>query len=43
MKVYTKQTIVYKGSTAELEHRDKDKATGLKIAESFILRDRKHT
>jgi hypothetical protein len=37
MKVYTNQTIVYEGSTAVVEHKNKDQAAVLEIAESFIL------
>jgi hypothetical protein len=37
MKIYTNQTNIYEGSTAEVEHKDKDQATGLEIAELFIL------
>jgi hypothetical protein len=37
MKVYTNQSGVYEGGVAVLEHRDKDQAVGLEIAESFIL------
>jgi hypothetical protein len=35
MKVY--QSGVYEGSTAVVEHQDKDQAAGLEIAGSFIL------
>jgi hypothetical protein len=37
MKVYTDQTIVLEGFTDVVEHRDKDQALELKLAESFIL------
>jgi hypothetical protein len=37
MKVYTNQSGVYEGEVAVVEHRDKDQAAGLEIAESFIL------
>jgi hypothetical protein len=37
MKVYTNQSGIYKGSTAFVEHKDKDQAAGLEIAQSFIL------
>jgi hypothetical protein len=37
MKVYMNQSGVYEGGVAFLEHRDKDQAVGLEIAESFIL------
>jgi hypothetical protein len=37
MKIYTNQINIYKGSTAMVEHKDKDQATGLEIAESIIL------
>jgi hypothetical protein len=37
MKVYTNQSGIYKGSTAVVEHQDKDQAARLEIAESFIL------
>jgi hypothetical protein len=37
MKVYTNQSGIYEGSTAVVEHKDKDQATGLEIAELFIL------
>lgn len=37
MKVYTNQSGVYKGGVAVVEHRDKDQAAELEIAESFIL------
>jgi hypothetical protein len=37
MKVYVNQSIAYEGSTAVLEHQDKDQAVGLELAESFIL------
>jgi hypothetical protein len=36
MKVYTNQTNVFENSTAVVEHKDKDQATGLEIAESMI-------
>ncbi len=38
MKAYVNQTNTYEGSTVIVEHQDKDQATGLEIAESFILR-----
>jgi hypothetical protein len=38
MKVYVNQSNVYEGSTAVVEHHDKDQAAGLELAESFILR-----
>jgi hypothetical protein len=37
MKVYVNQSNAYKGSTAVVEHQDKDQAAGLELAESFIL------
>ncbi len=37
MKVYVNQSNVYEGSTAVMEHHDKDQAAGLERAESFIL------
>ncbi len=37
MKVYTNQTNIYEGSTAVVEHKDKDQAAGLEIAELSIL------
>ncbi len=37
MKIYTNQTSIYEGSTVVIEHKDKDHAAGLEIAESFIL------
>ncbi len=37
MKVYVNQSNVYEGSTAVVEHHDKDQAAGLELAESFIL------
>jgi hypothetical protein len=37
MKVYVNQSGVYEGATAVVEHRDKDQAAGLEMAESFIL------
>ncbi len=37
MKIYTNQTNIYNGSTAVMEHKDKDQADGLEIAQSFIL------
>jgi hypothetical protein len=37
MKVYVNQSGVYEGSTAVVEHQDKDQAAGLEMAESFIL------
>jgi hypothetical protein len=36
MKVYKNQPGVYQGSTAVVEHQDKDQAAGLEMAESFI-------
>jgi hypothetical protein len=32
MKVYTYQTNILKGSTAVVEHKDKDQGAGLEIA-----------
>jgi hypothetical protein len=37
MKLYMNQSGVYVGGVAVVEHRDKDQAAGLEIAESFIL------
>jgi hypothetical protein len=37
MKVYMNQSGVYEGSTAVVEHQDKDQAAGLEMADSFIL------
>jgi hypothetical protein len=37
MKVYVNQSGVYEGSTAVLEHQDKNQAAGLEMADSFIL------
>jgi hypothetical protein len=37
MKVYVNQSNTYEGSTAVVEHQDKDQAAGLELAESFIL------
>ncbi len=37
MKVYVNQSGVYEGSTAVVEHQDKDQAAGLEMADSFIL------
>jgi hypothetical protein len=37
MKVYMNQTNIYEGSSAMVEHKDKDQAAGLEIAESFFL------
>ncbi len=37
MKVYTNQTNVLEGSSAVVEHIDKNQAACLEIAESFIL------
>ncbi len=37
MKVYMNQTKIYEGITAVLEHKDKDQAVRMKIAEFFIL------
>jgi hypothetical protein len=39
MKVYTNQSGIYEGSTAVVEHKDKDKTAGLEIAKLFILCD----
>jgi hypothetical protein len=36
MKVYTNQSGIFEGGVAVTEHRDKDQAAGLEIAESFI-------
>jgi hypothetical protein len=36
-KIYPNQTNIYEGSTAVVEHKDKDQAAGLEIDESFIL------
>ncbi len=36
-KIYTNQTNIYEGSTAVVEHQDKDQAAGLEIMEVFIL------
>jgi hypothetical protein len=41
MKVYTNQSNIYRGSTAVVDHKDKDQTTGLEIAESFILHGHK--
>ncbi len=37
MKVYANQSGVYEGGVAMVEHRNKDQAAGLEIAESFFL------
>jgi hypothetical protein len=37
IKVYVNQSGVYEGSTAVVEHHNKDQAAGLELAESFIL------
>jgi hypothetical protein len=37
MKVLANQAGVYEGGVVVVEHRDKDQAAGLEIAESFIL------
>jgi hypothetical protein len=37
MKIHTNQTNIYEGSTAMVEHKDKDQAARLEIAELFIL------
>jgi hypothetical protein len=37
MKVSVNQSNRYEGSTAVMEHQDKDQAAGLELAESFIL------
>ncbi len=37
MKVNVNQSRVYEGSTAVVEHQDKDQAAGLVMADSFIL------
>jgi hypothetical protein len=37
MKVYVNQSGVSEGSTAVVEHHDKDQVAGLELAESFIL------
>jgi hypothetical protein len=37
MKVYTNQVNVPEGSSAVVEHKDKDQAASLEIAEWFIL------
>ncbi len=37
MKVYVNQSGVYEGSTAVVEHHNKDQAARLELAESFIL------
>jgi hypothetical protein len=36
MKVYMKQTNILEGRTAIVEHKDKDQATKLEMAESFF-------
>ncbi len=35
--MYTNQSGIYEGGTAVVEHRDKDQAEGLEMAEPFIL------
>jgi hypothetical protein len=37
MIVYTNQMNIYEGSSAVVEHKEKEQAAGLEIAESFIL------
>jgi hypothetical protein len=37
LKRYTNQMNISEGSTAMVEHKDKDQAAGLEIAGSFIL------
>jgi hypothetical protein len=37
IKVLVNQSGVYEGSTAVVEHQDKDQAAGLEMADSFIL------
>jgi hypothetical protein len=37
MKAYTSHSNILEGSTAVLEHEDKDHTAGLEIAESCIL------
>jgi hypothetical protein len=37
MKAYTSHSNILEGSTAVLEHEDKDQTDGLEIAESCIL------
>ncbi len=37
MKVYVNQSRGNEGATVKVEHQDKDQATGLEMAESFIL------
>jgi hypothetical protein len=37
MKAYTNQSGIFEGGVSVMEHRDKDQAAGLEIAESFIL------
>jgi hypothetical protein len=37
MKIYRNQMNIYQRSTTVVEHKDKNQAAGLKIAESFIL------
>jgi hypothetical protein len=41
VKIYTNQSNVLEGSTPKVEHKDKDQAAGLQIAESFILCEHK--
>ncbi len=43
MKVYVNQSVVYEGSTAVVEHQDKDQAAGLEMADSFILCSHQHS
>jgi hypothetical protein len=46
-QIYTNQINVLEGSTAVVEHKDKDQAAGLEIAESFnlcvVIRHTEHT
>ncbi len=37
VKIYTNQSNVFEGRTVVVEHKDKDQAAGLQIAEAFIL------
>jgi hypothetical protein len=37
MKVYVNQSGVFEGSTAVVEHQDKDQVAGLEMVELFIL------
>jgi hypothetical protein len=39
MKVYTNQTNVFKGSVAVVEHKNKDQAARLEIAESTQIKE----